>query len=764
MTALPSDLPPPPTAAKTQEEGGLDIRALLAGIVKHWPIVAALTLLATGAALLWSKSRPRIYQASSMLEFDPNPVRPIGNQQDPTTSWMFYLDSQEMYQTQFTIVTTDAVMGQAVRNMGLQANPRFNGGNAPGSKLAMESAIASLRSRVTVEPVKNSRLFYVRVEDTDPALAAQLSHTVAHAYVDHNLDKGVNESSDAALWLGGQVDHYNTELQASENDLHEFKEKNELPSSSVEEVSKMIRLEMGTYDDALTHTKTKRKELEARESELSKVTMENVDVIPASELLANGFLQGLRTAYLTATKERADLIASGKGDNHPLVKAADERISQAKRALVDEVRNIQSAVQHDLAVIKHQEAGDNSLYEDARKRAVDLNLKELEYHRLDRQRAQNEKMYNTLLERQKEADLARRMKVNNVNVVDEPTEPRSPIRPNTLMNLGIGSLVGLVLGIALAVIREQMDSSLKTPTDVETRLNLTFVGMLPALDEDAPAYGGYGGKRKKKKTRRPAPLAKGDPALYVHDRPLSGVAEAARSLRTNLMFMNPDRPHRTLLVTSAAPSEGKTTVACSIAIAMAQSGKRTVIIDCDLRRPRLHRIFGRSGEAGVTAVLVGDASIGDVAKPALAGPDGDEIPNLFTIPAGPPPPNPADLLQSERFKKFLSDLLEHFDRVVIDSPPLAAVTDSAIVSTLVDGTIFVVRAFKTSHHLARQGLRALRDIDAPIIGAVLNAVDLTKSSYSYYYNQYYYYRREGYGPTEHDGDDEDDATAAPPPN
>src|SRR5256885_138703 len=144
-----SELPPPPTA-KPDADGGLDVRALVAGIVKHWPIVAALALFATGAALLWSKSRPRIYQATAMLEFDPNPVRPIGNQQDPTTSWMFYLDSQEMYQTQFTIITSDTVMGQAVRNAGLQANPRFNGGNALGSKLATESAIASLRAKVTV--------------------------------------------------------------------------------------------------------------------------------------------------------------------------------------------------------------------------------------------------------------------------------------------------------------------------------------------------------------------------------------------------------------------------------------------------------------------------------------------------------------------------------------------------------------------------------------------------------------------------------------
>jgi capsular exopolysaccharide synthesis family protein len=490
--------------------------------------------------------------------------------------------------------------------------------------------------------------------------------------------------------------------------------------------------------------------------------MENVDVIPASELLASSFLQSLRTQYLSATKERQELIASGKGENHPLVKAADERIAQSKRSLVDEVRNIQSAVAHDLAVIRHQEGGDNALYEDARKRAVDLNLKELEYHRIDRQRAQNEKMYNMLLEHQKEADLARRMKVNNVDIIDEPTEPRGPIRPNTLINLGIGSLVGLILGIGLAFTREQLDTSMKTPDDVENRLNLTFIGLLPSLDDAAPSYAADA-KKKKRRRRVEARGEVGEPGLYVHRHPLSGVAEAARTLRTNLHFMSPDKPHRIMLVTSSAPAEGKTTVACSVAIALAQSGQRVCIIDCDLRRPRLHRIFGRVGDTGVTSVLVGDASIGDVAKPATTGQGGQPIPNLWCIPAGSPPPNPADLLQSERFKKFLAELPEHFDRVVIDSAPLAAVTDSAIISTLTDTTLFVIRAFKTSHHLARQGLRALRDVDARVAGAVLNAVDLTKGTYSYYYQQYYYYRSEGYRPQGVD-DRDSETESAPPPN
>jgi capsular exopolysaccharide synthesis family protein len=220
------------------------------------------------------------------------------------------------------------------------------------------------------------------------------------------------------------------------------------------------------------------------------------------------------------------------------------------------------------------------------------------------------------------------------------------------------------------------------------------------------------------------------------------------------MFMNPDKPPRKILVTSAAPAEGKTTVACSIAIALAQGGQRVCIVDCDLRRPRIHRIFGRAGDAGVTSVLVGDASIDEVASPT-------HVQNLWAVPAGPMPPNPADILQSERLRKFIAELGERFDRVVIDSPPLVAVTDPAIISTSCDGTIFVVRAFKTSHHLSAQGLRSLRDVDSPILGAVLNAVNLDRHEYSYYYH-YYYYKREGYRSAEKRPDDDDQSAGAIP--
>ncbi|MCA9588034.1 MAG: polysaccharide biosynthesis tyrosine autokinase, partial [Myxococcales bacterium] len=443
------------------------------------------------------------------------------------------------------------------------------------------------------------------------------------------------------------------------------------------------------------------------------------------------FLQQLRANYQQAIREKRELAAEGKGDNHPAMKKADEKVVLARGHLLEEIKNIQGAVARDLAIIGRQEAGEAGLYEKARKRAVELNMKELEFHRLDRLRAQNEKLYSMLLEQVKEADLRRMMNTNNVRLVDPATEARAPIRPRVDVSLGVGALVGLLLGLGLVLLKEQLDNTLKTPEDVEDRLGVTFLGLLPEVADDAPDR--KGGKTR---TRRPGGTELA-PELIVHERPLSGVAEAARSLRTNLTFMTPDKPFRKILVTSAAPSEGKTTVATSIAISLAQGGHRVCIIDCDLRRPRLHRVFGREGDMGLTNVLLGEATIDDVALPTV-------VPNLYSIPCGPIPPNPADTVASERFKRFLDEMLEHFDRVVIDSPPIVAVTDPAIISTLVDAVIFVVRAFHTPMTLSRSGLRTLRDVDAPVAGAVLNAVNLNRHEYAYHH--YYYYKREGYAP------------------
>jgi capsular exopolysaccharide synthesis family protein len=216
------------------------------------------------------------------------------------------------------------------------------------------------------------------------------------------------------------------------------------------------------------------------------------------------------------------------------------------------------------------------------------------------------------------------------------------------------------------------------------------------------------------------------------------MAEAARAIRTNIVFMSPDNPHHTLLVTSAAPAEGKTTVACAIATTIAQAGQRVVLVDCDLRRPRVHAVFRRSNDWGVTSALLEPNSDSSIAFET-------EVPNLWIAPTGPIPPNPAELLHSEAFRAVLSRLRTQFDRVIIDSPPIVPVTDATVLSTLVDGVVVVVRASRTRKDLVRRAVKSLRDVGSRLVGVVLNAADVEGGSYGAY--QYYSYRREGYTST-----------------
>ena len=245
----------------------------------------------------------------------------------------------------------------------------------------------------------------------------------------------------------------------------------------------MLRLEMQELDTSLTHTRTHRAELAARQEELAKVSADDPDQLPASELLSSSFLQNTRSQYQTALKERASLLAEGKGESHPSVRTATERLAESRAALLGEVRNIQGAVERDLAVVTREEKTEEGLFEATRKRAVELNMKEIEYHRLDRSRDENEKLFSMLLERMKDADIARMMRVNNIRIVDLAKEPVVPVRPRVSVMVGLGTFVGLLFGVAIAWILERMDTSIKTPDDIESNLGIPFLGLLPVVDD-----------------------------------------------------------------------------------------------------------------------------------------------------------------------------------------------------------------------------------------------------------------------------------------
>jgi succinoglycan biosynthesis transport protein ExoP len=733
---------PPRRFAETPEDDDLQLSpeaiwiAIRKSIVLTTTIIVAVTL----AVAFFTLGATRIYEATAVLMFG-QPPRPLGDRvQTVIDTEGGYAVNKEYFKTQYWVLRSLRITSEVVRQLGLNRDATFldnvpAGTSLPRREIPVEDAAIKLSDRINVDPVKESRLANVKVRDADPERARKIASVLVDTYVQRNLDDMSESGTAASDWLHGQLGALKGDLEGSEMQLHDYKKDKNILSLSMDDQSNMLRDEMKQLNDALTEVKKAREAARARRTQLMNITPEDPRDLPATELIQNPLLTQLREAYMSAARDIEGLLAAGRGENHPEVLTAAARRDSTRASLLTEVRNIQGAVTREVAVLDHQAGGIQKLFEAAERRAYDLNVLEIEYHRLGRAKENNEKLYTLVMERAKESDLARTSVFNNIRIVERPILPKRPVSPNVPLNLIGGLIGGLFLGLAAAVGREMFDRTVKTPDDVERVLGTSFLGLLPVGRPESPRQA-YGGGRTAR--RRAARVASSDKSeLMVHEHPTSGIAEAARAIRTNILFVSPDTPYRSVLVTSAGPSEGKTTVACWIATAMAQAGRRVLIVDCDMRRPRLHRVFGVPRDDGITSHLFDGMPLDKIIHATA-------IPNLSVIPTGPLPPNPAEILHSATFHKFLADIKERFDCVVIDSPPVVPVTDGTILSTLVDGTVLVVRAFQTTKALARRAARALRDVGATPVGAVLNAVDFDRHHYGYKYRYYYYYRQDGY--------------------
>jgi capsular exopolysaccharide synthesis family protein len=530
-------------------------------------------------------------------------------------------------------------------------------------------------------------------------------------------------TTSGAEWLGTQLAKLKQELDESERALHDYKSGKQILSVSLDDQSNMLREEITQLNSSLISVKTRREAVAAKVAQLSRLDGTDPINLPSQALLDSAVLQTLRAKYVDAKTERDALLAEGKGANHPQVVALQAKIETAKQALLSEVSNVRQAATAELAATERELGGLAKLYANAEQRALDLNLLEIDYRKLERTKANTEKLYSLVLERTKETDLTRMMRFNNIQVVEAATLARAPVRPRVLLNLAVGLLGGLALGFILALGRNNLDRSIKSPEDVEQLLHLPYLGLLPRIGDRTGWLSSISLNRGKVGTTQASM------ELIVQKDPQSAVAEAARAIRTNIAFASPDRPLRSILVTSSGPEEGKTTVASCLAIAMAQAGQKVLLLDCDLRRPRLHRVFDRPTEPGVTTCILDQALLDHCKLDS-------KIPGLDVLPAGPIPPNPAELLHSESFKRLLDSLMTRYDRVILDSPPVAPVTDSTILSATVDSTILVVRAFATDREAARGVVRTLREVASPrMLGVVLNCADVGRGRYGY---RYYY--------------------------
>jgi capsular exopolysaccharide synthesis family protein len=722
---------------------------ILRSLRKSWGIVLACLVVCLIGASLYTSQQKRIYEAVATIQLDPQPLMPLGNQPGqpgPESYW----SNQEYFATQHQILTSRRVASAVVRKLGLDHDAAFLTLAAPGIKappttVSVDAAASALQGRLFVKPITDSRLTRVYYRDADPERARHILATLVDAYVEQNLEGTLDSAGKRAEWLDTQLGKLKTELESQEMDLHEFKKRTNLLSVSFDDQSNMLRAEIQQLNSTLTELKARQEKVAARLAVLQEINPEDPAATPQTELFANAALEPLRMAYISAKRDLERLTTMGKGENHPEVQAAQAAVRSTRESLMTELKNARTGVAADLVAVHRELGGVMRLYESAKAQAMELNLNEVHYGRLRRSKDNTEHMFGLVLERSTESELSKLMPFNNVRILDRPLMPGGPVVPRPLINLGFGATLGLLLGLVGALGRELSDRTVRDAEDAEDQLGIPNLGTLPELSGRSGRrslyYGAYKRKGAAKNSREGSEGPLEVPELVVHTHPKSAAAEAARAMRTNLVFMSPDRPYRSLLVTSAGPSEGKTTLAASIAIAMSQAGQRVCLVDCDLRRPRVHTIFGRTLDEGVTTVLLDPTRLDAACLETM-------VSNLWVIPAGPMPPNPADLVHSAAFGRFIKTLTDRFDRVVVDSPP-ALVTDPVILSTWVDATVMVVRPKKTRREAARRALRAVQDVGGNFTGFVLNAVVPGGDTYLYpYYSTYGYTSQEQKEPKE----------------
>jgi polysaccharide biosynthesis transport protein len=572
---------------------------------------------------------------------------------------------------------------------------------------AQSKVIDQFLKRLTVSPIRNSRLVDVTFETTDPQLSATVANGLARSYIVQNLEFKFYSTKQASDWLGERLGEQRKQVEESEQKLQRYKEKTD--SVSLEDKQNIVVQTLAELNAAVTKARTERLQKEALYNQIQAIQHDSaaLDTFPA--ILSNTFIQQLKGQLAELQRTQASL-GEKYGEKHPEMIRVKSGIEQAEAKLKGEIGKVVASMRNDYLAAQSQEQRLTAALERQKSEAMDLSRKGIDYGVLQRDANTNRQMFDNLLQRAKETDVSTKLETSNIRVVDKAEVPRKPARPNRTLNLLLALFGGGLFAVGLTFFFEYIDNRIKSPEEIKGYLGLPFLGLVPKLSDAAATD---------------APLLHtGVPTLF---------AEAFRNLRTNVLFSTTEEGGRSLVVTSTGPGEGKTTVAANLAVALAQAGQRVLLVDADMRKPKVHIAFKESQAPGLSNVLVGNAKASEAVRKTT-------VQNLWLLLSGLTPPNPAELLGSQRFRDFLTTLQEHFDWVIVDTPPVMAVTDASVVAHLSNGVVFVIGCEQTSKYTANAALEQLEAAKAKFLGGVLNKVDVER--HSYYYSHYY---RKDYG-------------------
>ena len=697
----------------------VDLRSYWRTIRKRWPFVVLSMIIATVIAFVYTYRQSKVYEASCQIIIDPQAPQVLPGSKDVVEMGTgSFWGNKEFYETQYRIIQSTNVGQRTAEKLGLQYDPDY----APvlGQNHDLSALGRALAAQVSVKPLKDSRLATITVADRKAQRAALIANTVADTYIEYNLDYKLEGARTAMAWLAEQEADLRRQLEESELKLYQFKKDRNLLAVSLDDKQSMLSTNLASVNQKLTDIRIQRLTLDAKRKmmESARDNIEEQETLP--ELRESATLRQLRESFITFSKDYADL-STKYGPEHPRMKAIHDQMEVIRAAYVKEMNQEIASFEKSYTELVDNEKSLKTFMEQEKNDAIELSKIEVEYRPLMRASQQNDKMYSLIASRQKEIDITGPMKTNNVRVLERAIVPSTPVRPKPVQNLMLGLLMGLGTGVALAFAIEALDNTLKTQADVEQFLGVPVLGLVPVI-----------GVSNEPNEAVAENLRERDLGVFLD--PKSVAAECCRSIRTNILFMSPDRPIRTMVITSPSPQEGKTTTAVNLGVTMAEAGGRVLIIDTDMRRPRLHRSFGVGNQAGISTVIVGKATLEEAIKHT-------DVPNLDVLPCGPVPPNPSELLHTDRFGVVLAECAKLYDRVILDSPPTSAVTDPAVLGNLVDGVIMIIKAGETTRDSAMHARRQLAAAKARLIGVVVNAIDFSNPAYGYeyYYRNYYRY-------------------------
>jgi succinoglycan biosynthesis transport protein ExoP len=709
--------PPPPLAFETRPDGGHLLDYLRILHKRRWTAGTAFLIVLASVTTFTFTATP-IYEARTRLLIEAEGPNVI--------NFTEVVDEQrtkaDYYQTQYNILqsrqlarrTIDALQLWGSPHLGAESRTGFLAGlfgsrtSAPkGQPAAGETAeqsrtIDRFLDNLTIAPIRSSRLVDVKFQLADPDLAMRVVNTIAKNYIEQNLEYKFTASKEANDWLGERLAEQRRQVETAEAALQRYREQND--AISLQDRENIVVQKLADLNAAVTQAKTDRFQKQALYNQLQSLGGKNaaLDTFPA--VLTNTYVQQQK-AELAQLQSQMTQLSEKLGEKHPEIIKIRTAIQLSQAKLEGEIAKVVQSVRNEYLAALAKENSLNRALDQQKTEAQGMNRKAIDYGVLERDVQSNKQIYESLLQRAKETGVSRELKTSNIRVIDAAERPRTAAYPRKLLNLTLGLFGGMLIAIGMAFFFEYVDSRIKTPDEIRTHLGLAPLGMVPAVDTALMPNGPL--------------ISNGVPPNF---------AEAIRAIRTNVLFSSAEEGARTLVITSTGPGEGKTMIASNLAIGLAQAGQRVLLIDADMRCPRVHEMFKQNQEPGLSNLMAGHATPSTcIRRSSVLG--------LWLLTSGRVPPNPAELLGSHRFREFIRSLGQHFDSVIIDSPPALAVTDAAVAAATATGIVFVIGAEMTSRQSAKIALQQLENGRPRFVGAVLNRVELERNAY--YYSGYY---------------------------